>query len=243
MNNLQVFNNEQFGQVRLCFDENNDVWFCGRDVLDALCYSLTSSIQSAFGAVPDLWKANKRMATPGGEQNMLCLSEQGLYFFLGRSDKPKALQYQMYIANEVMPSIRKHGMYATDEVIDKILEDPEFGIKLLIEYKAAKEKIAELKPKADYFDELGDRNLLTGITETAKEFGIGLKKFTNYLIDKGYCFRDKKKRLQPCMKYVENGLFALKECKNEANGWAGTQLMITPKGRETLKLLIGKVTA
>ena len=85
--------------------------FCGKDVLAALEYSKGSTPSVIFDAVPDQWKGSKLFATLGGEQNMLCLSEQGLYFFLGRSDKPKATPYQMFIAGEVMPSIRKHGVF------------------------------------------------------------------------------------------------------------------------------------
>lgn len=71
-------------------------------------------------SVPDIWKGNKRIITPGGEQEMLCLSEQGLYFFLGRSDKPKALPYQMWVVGNVIPSIRKTGNYITNPVVPDI---------------------------------------------------------------------------------------------------------------------------
>ena len=83
------------------------LWFVGKDIAEALDYAewRTTLMQS----VPDIWKGVKPIHTPGGKQEMLCLTEQGLYFFLGRSDKPKALPYQMWIAGEVVPSIRKTG--------------------------------------------------------------------------------------------------------------------------------------
>jgi hypothetical protein len=68
-------------------------------------------MNNLFGNVPEQWKGHKRIMTLGGEQDMLCLTEQGVYFFLGRSDKPKALPYQMWIAGDVVPSIRKTGTY------------------------------------------------------------------------------------------------------------------------------------
>lgn len=111
MNELTVFQNDQFGEIRIFMDEKKKPWFCGKDVLAALEYSKSSTPAVIYNAVPDQWKGIKRIGTLGGEQNMLCLSEQGLYFFLGRSDKPKATPYQMFIAGEVMPSIRKHGVY------------------------------------------------------------------------------------------------------------------------------------
>ena len=95
-----------------------------------------------------------------------------------------------------------------------------------------------MKPKADYFDDLVDRNLLTGIQETAKEFGIKQKDFVNFLMDKKYLYRDKKGKLTPYAKPLTDGLFELKESKNENTAWSGTQTMITPKGRETFRLLM-----
>lgn len=95
-----------------------------------------------------------------------------------------------------------------------------------------------MKPKADYFDDLVDRNLLTGIRETAKEFGIKQKGFVNFLMDKKYLYRDKKGKLTPYAKPLADGLFELKESKNDTTAWSGTQTMITPKGRETFRLLM-----
>ena len=99
-----------------------------------------------------------------------------------------------------------------------------------------------MKPKADYFDELVDRNLLTSFRETAKQLEIGEKKFINYLLDKKYIYRDKKGKLMP---YADknNGLFEIKETFNEKTQWSGTQTLITPKGRETFRLLFLKAMA
>lgn len=94
-----------------------------------------------------------------------------------------------------------------------------------------------MKPKADYFDDLVDRNLLTGIRETAKEFHIKQKTFVNFLLEHKYMYRDKKGKLQPYAKSMEDGLFELKECTNDKTNWGGTQPLITPKGKETFRLL------
>ena len=93
-----------------------------------------------------------------------------------------------------------------------------------------------MAPKADYFDELVDRNLLTGVFETAKQLGVPPKKFAAFLLEKKYLYRDKKGKLMP---YADknNGLFELKECYNEKTEWKGTQTMVTPRGRETFRLL------
>lgn len=93
-----------------------------------------------------------------------------------------------------------------------------------------------MKPKADYFDELVDRNLLTNFRETAKQLGCKEKNFVQFLIDRKYIYRDKRGRLMPYAK-KNDGLFEVKECFNEKTQWSGTQTFITPKGRETFRLL------
>ena len=105
----QTFGNSDF-TVRTIANENGEIWFVAKDVAQALGYaesSVNNALSALFQSVPKMWRDKKQIFTPGGEQEMLCLTEQGLYFFLGRSDKPKALPYQMWIAGDVIPSIRK----------------------------------------------------------------------------------------------------------------------------------------
>ena len=111
MNEIQVFQNENFSVRTL--KENDKIWVVAKDVVHALDYSMSSSTAQLVQSVPEIWKGIKRIDTLGGEQEMLCLTEQGLYFFLGRSDKPKALPYQIWIAGDVVPSIRKTESYST----------------------------------------------------------------------------------------------------------------------------------
>ena len=93
-----------------------------------------------------------------------------------------------------------------------------------------------MAPKAAYFDELVDRNLLTNFRETAKQLEIPPKKFVSFLLDKKFIYRDKKGKLLP-YEDKNSGLFEVKECFNEKTQWSGTQTLITPKGRETFRLL------
>lgn len=95
---------------------------------------------------------------------------------------------------------------------------------------------AIMQPKADYFDELVERGLLTNFRETAKQLGIPPRKFVNWLIEHKYLYRDKKGKLL-AYENKNNGLFELKECVNERTQWAGVQTLVTPKGRETFRLL------
>lgn len=95
-----------------------------------------------------------------------------------------------------------------------------------------------MKPKAEYFDELVDRNLLTGIRETAGELGVKQNQFVAFLLEKKYMYRDKKGKLTAYAKPLSDGLFERKECVNEKTQWKGTQDLVTPKGRETFRLLL-----
>ena len=120
-NTLQVYSNENF-RVRTTQDADGTVWFVARDIAEALEYSDASidSVNKLMSIVPEIWSARKRFlvrSENGVEQSreMLCLTEQGVYFFLGRSDKKKALPYQMWIAGDVVPSIRKTGSYNIKE--------------------------------------------------------------------------------------------------------------------------------
>ena len=97
-----------------------------------------------------------------------------------------------------------------------------------------------MRPKADYFDELVERNTLTNFRETAKQLQVGEKVFIKYLLDHKYIYRDKRGKIMP---YADknNGLFEVKESFNEKTKWSGTQTLVTPKGRETFRLLLLKV--
>ncbi len=107
---VKLFENNE---VRF-ISEDDTFWVVGKDVLKALDYPESSirQLNNVFQSIPEEWKDHKPIMTPGGTQQMICLSEQGLYFFLGRSDKPKAIPYQKWIAGEVVPSIRKTGGYS-----------------------------------------------------------------------------------------------------------------------------------
>ena len=121
MNDIQVYRNNDFC-VRTTVDADGTVWFVGKDIAEALEYPEASlkQMNNLLGSVPEEWTGHKRIMTrseSGIEQarDVLCLTEQGLYFFLGRSDKKKALPYQMWIAGEVVPSIHATGSYSVKD--------------------------------------------------------------------------------------------------------------------------------
>lgn len=112
-NNLPAVVNLNYNgyTIRNVRDNDGKIWFVAKDIARKLNYSETSTPAALFGAVPDIWKGIKRIETPGGEQDMLCVTENGAYFFLARSDKPGALEFQMWLAGEVVPSIMHTGEY------------------------------------------------------------------------------------------------------------------------------------
>lgn len=115
--------------VRIVPDENGEPWFVAKDVAKALDYEWNGA--SRIAHVPEEWRGVTSVVTPSGTQEMLTLSEQGLYFFLGRSDKPKALPFQKWLAGEVVPSIRKTGRYISCPGRPPLPEDmPEAALAL-----------------------------------------------------------------------------------------------------------------
>ena len=224
-NELQVFQNENFS-VRT-IEDNGEIFFVAKDVAQALGYS-EASIKNAMAAliqsVPEFWKGKKRINTLGGEQEMLCLTEQGLYFFLGRSDKPKALPYQMWIAGEVVPSIRKHGGYLTPAKAEEIISNPDLIIKLAQEVKAERARVVELtaqaeenRPKvifADAVDASKDSILIGNLAKLLNQNGIdvGQNRLFAWLREHGYLIACKGERWNfPKQCYVDQGLFQLKK--------------------------------
>ena len=120
---LKVFEKAEFGEVKVMRDEVGSLLFVGKDVAKALGYpeSSLTNIPRLFRSVPDEWKGRKPIPTLGGEQEMLVVSVAGLYFFLARSDKPKALPFQKWLAGDVVPSIRRTGSYSSPQTEDEIL--------------------------------------------------------------------------------------------------------------------------
>ena len=154
-NELAVFSSGDF-QARTFTDEDGTIWVVAKDVAQSLGYSEASISQmtALTQSVPDIWKGRKRIMTPGGEQEMLCLTEQGLYFFLGRSDKKAALPYQIWVADKVVPSIRKHGIYMTPQKAEEIISNPDFVIKLAQQIKEKDARIQQLEIEKKDVEEL-----------------------------------------------------------------------------------------
>lgn len=251
MNNLQVFNYN--GNEVRTIQKDGEPWWVLKDVCGILGIS---KYRDTASRLDEDERGSVRVDTPGGEQEMTVINESGLYNVILRSDKPEAKPFRKWVTSEVLPSIRKHGVYMTPETLEQAILNPDMMIKLCTALKDEQDKNKALqavnssltvdnqimKPKADYFDELVDRNLLTNFRETAKQLQVKEKDFIRFLLEKKFIYRDKRGKIQP---YADknNGLFEVKEFSNEKTGFASTQTLITPKGRETFRLLFLKASA
>ena len=246
-NKIVAFTNPEFGEVRTLNIEN-EPWFVAADVCKALDLGNASMTLSRLD---DDEKGVSLIDTLGGVQNMVTVNEPGLYTLVLGSRKPEAKAFKRWITHDVIPSIRKNGGYIAGQetlspeelmakallVAQKTIEEKNALLsRTSVELSAAKGENEIMRPKAGYFDEVVDRNLLTNFRETAKELGIKPKTFVNFLIEKKYIYRDKRGKLLP-YEDKNDGLFEVKECFNEKTQWAGTQTLVTPKGRETFRLL------
>ncbi|MFW6028898.1 MAG: Bro-N domain-containing protein [Halanaerobiales bacterium] len=143
MDELQIFNNDEFGDVRTIV-KGNEIWFVAKDLSDVLNYR---DAYTATRGLDDNEKMLHTMCVGGQKREITLISEPGLYSLVLRSRKEEAKKFKRWITHEIIPSIRKHGMYATKDTIDKILENPDFGIQLLTKLKQEKEarKILEFE--------------------------------------------------------------------------------------------------
>lgn len=239
MNKLQIFNNPDFGEVRT-LEENGKVLFCGSDVAKALGYAVPR--KALFDHCKGVLKRN--IPTSGGIQEMSFIPESDLYRLVFSSKLPNAERFTDWVTEEVLPSIRRNGGYiagqeqmSPEELMARALDVAHNIIRRLeSENSSLTVKNAIMAPKADYFDQLVDRNLLTNFRETAKELGVAPRTFVQFLLDKKYIYRDQKGKLLP-YEGKNDGLFEVKECTNQKTQWSGVQTMVTPKGRETFRLL------
>ena len=243
MNELNIFTYN--GNEVRTVQHNGETWWVLKDVCEVLELSNPSRVAERLEGDE---RSNFKLGRQG---EAIIVNESGLYNVILRSDKPEAKPFRKWVTSEVLPAIRKHGAYMTPETLEQAILNPDTIIKIATALKEEqnKNKVLEaensaltvenqiMQPKASYFDELVDRNLLTGFRETAKQFGIKQNVFIKFLIEKKYIYRDKRGNLVPYAA-KNNGLFEIKESYNEKTNWTGTQTMITPKGRETFRLLI-----
>ena len=232
-NNLMIFENPEFGAVRSILIDG-DPWFVAADVCKALEIEKTNR---ALSRLDDDEKGAHSVSTPGGRQRMSIISESGLYSLILGSRKPEARAFKRWITHEVIPSIRKHGAYMTDSLLDALEAHPEAVPEYLNRLRSENARNRELTrrlrlalPHAEYYDAFVDPADCTNIRTTAKELGVPEKQFTRYLEEKKYLFRDKNRKLFPRAVKKSAGLFLVRDFYTE-RGKLGHYTLITPAGK------------
>ena len=195
MNELKIFENPDFGKVRT-MEINGEPYFVGKDVAEILGYSnpqkaLRDHIDEEDKTLNDLFTVN-------GTKGVL-INESGLYSLILSSKLPKAKEFKRWVTSDVLPSIRRHGLYATDELIanpdiaiaafQALKEEREKSRQLMDTVAVQNQQIAELQPKASYYDVVLNCKDLLSITEIAKDYGKSAKWLNNYLHDNKVQFK------------------------------------------------------
>ena len=195
MNELRIFENPQFGEVRT-LEEGGQVLFCGKDVCTALGYKDTTNAmkQHCHGVV-------KRHLTDslGREQETNFIPEGDIYRLAARSELPGAAAFESWIFDDVLPSIRRNGLYATEKTTAQLLEDPDFLIQTLQTLKEEREqrrhlekcsrileqRVSEYEPKARYVDEILKCPGCVLISQIAEDYGMSAKALNKLLHEEG----------------------------------------------------------
>lgn len=218
MNELQIFKNNEFGEIRIV-TKNNEPWFIATDVCSALDISNTSQ---ALTRLDDDEKNTIILNEGIGNPNKSIVSEYGLYNLILASRKKEAKKFKRWITHEVIPTIRKHGAYMTSEVIEKTLCDPDYLIRLATNLKEEKAKralaeaqIERNKPKVLFADscEVAENSILIG--EFAKRlkqngYNIGQNKLFEWLRQHDYLCKSGERKNLPTQYSMERGLFEVK---------------------------------
>lgn len=237
MNEVKIFNNEEFGEVRTVIIDG-EPWFVGRDVAKSLGYAKPE------GAIRNNVDKDDTLVegvtdSLGRVQQTLIINESGLYSLIFSSQLESAKRFKKWVTSEVLPSIRQNGGYILNQ--ENLTREQIVANALIVAQNIIADKdkqIKELSPKAEYFDSLVDSKLLTNFRDTAKELGYSQTEFTGWLLVKGYVYKDSKGIIKPYEPYRKQGLFEMKDFKNPYNGFSGTRTYVTVKGKNTFRLLM-----
>lgn len=201
-NNVQVFENKEFGSVRVVMIDD-DAWMCGADVAAALGYK--NSRKAVADHVEDEDKRDGVTIRDaiGRDQKAIMINESGLYSLILSSKLPKAKEFKRWVTSDVLPSIRKHGIYATEDIASRAIADPDWMINLLTNYKKEREErrraeaeasrrleqIEEMKPKVQYCDRILQSPEAIAISVIAKDYGKSAKWLNKKLCDMGVQYK------------------------------------------------------
>ena len=249
MNNIQIFQNEQFGQVRIAMNESNEPLFCLADVCKATGLTNPSSVKSRLDSIDtqlvDLHALNSNEGIVGNSLSTF-VTESGFYDVLLYSSSPNVKPFRKWVTSEVLPSIRKHGAYMTSETLEKALTSPDFLIQLATNLKEEKQKRIEAEqvnqknaPKVLFADAVSTSQRSCLVAELAKILqqngvNIGQNRLFTWMRENGYLCQKGNYYNQPTQKAMELGLFELKQTsitKPDGSVLVTTTTKVTGKGQ------------
>ena len=219
MMEIQTFNFEN-QQVRT-IEIENEPYFVGKDITEILGYS--NSRDALYKHVDEEDKLTSQIATSGQNRNMVVINESGLYSLILSSKLPNAKKFKRWVTSEVLPSIRKHGGYLTEQKLEEALLNPDTLINLATQLKQeregrliAEQRVNELTPKASYYDKVLSNKALVTITVIAKDYGMSGKAMNALLHELGVQYKQ--------------GTTWLLYARYQKNGWTHSEtVMITDK--------------
>lgn len=245
MNELKIFENSEFGKIQV-IERNGEPWFIGKEVATVLGYKNASD--ALIKHVDDEDKGVAKRDTLGGKQNIIIINESGLYSLVLSSKLKKAKEFKRWVTSEVIPAVRKHGGYLTNEKIEEVLNDPDTIIKLATTLKEerakrneAERRLEEAKPKVIFADAVSasDNTVLIGelakiIKQNGKE--MGQKRLFDWLRDNGYLIKQKCADYNmPTQKAMEMGLFRIKKTAithSDGHVTVSRTVKVTGKGQQ-----------
>lgn len=249
MNKIQIFQNEQFGKVRIAMNENEEPLFCLVDVCNILDLTPSKVAQRLDKGVLSKYP----LETAGGIQQTNFVSEDGLYDTILDSRKPEAKQFRKWVTSEVLPSIRKHGAYMTQETLEKALTSPDFLIQLATNLKKEKQKRIEAEQKVELAEQAIKNNapkvlfadavstsqrscLVAELAKILQQNGvnIGQNRLFAWMRENGYLCSKGQYYNQPTQKAMDLGLFELKQTtinKPDGSILVSTTTKVTGKGQ------------
>lgn len=235
-NKLMIFENDAFGKVRT-LNLNGEPWFVAVDVCSVL------DLSNPTIAVSRLDEDERAKFNLGRQGDATIVNEPGLYTLVLGSRKPEAKAFKRWITHEVIPAIRKHGVYITDEKIKLFAEHPELLDALMKSlYAAHAENLRHraerqtLLPKADYYDAFMDADGCTNLRTTAKELNVPERWFARFLQQTGFLYRSPAGNLMPYAIPRNRGLFRVRDYVR--NGHSGAYTLITPMGKSLFRELL-----
>ena len=235
-NKLMIFENDAFGKVRT-LNLNGEPWFVAVDVCSVL------DLSNPTIAVSRLDEDERAKFNLGRQGDATIVNEPGLYTLVLGSRKPEAKAFKRWITHKVIPAIRKHGVYITDEKLKLFAEHPELLDALMKSlYAAHAENLRHraerqtLLSKADYYDAFMDADGCTNLRTTAKELNVPERWFARFLQQTGFLYRSPAGNLMPYAIPRNRGLFRVRDYVR--NGHSGAYTLITPMGKSLFRELL-----